>query len=348
MFLLALFLFVGVVPGPLNSEAIRVLILASYNENDPCGSEQIKGIKEKFYEIYGTDAVEIRTLYMRGRKVNVTDSTRKVVAEQFYQAFKEFKPKVVFLVDDLAIDYMIPYLQSDSADYIVVFTGMNKKLLDYQRKYGFMERIEGHTAIPKKNITGIIEKIYAKLSIKYALKLFPASPMDTVVFVFGPDVISQIVKEQIFHELIGFNEIQVKAITVKTFEDLIDTLNYINSNPHIPFYYPLTLTIDSAGKLMDMNDLAPYYKKFVKKPDITLNKFYCYMGFFGGVSLDFKAMGEAAALKAIDYLRGEKDMRKLRVEEANVVEIVFNISRIKELSLKIPFWFFVNSNIVSK
>ncbi len=354
MFLLAFLLFIGVVPDTEAVEPVRVLIIASYNELDPCGAEQIRGIRTKFNEIYGENAVEIRVLYMRGRKINVTPESRKKVAWEFFDAFKRFKPNVVFLVDDIAIEYMTGFLLSDSSDYIVVFSGMNRSLLEYQKEFGFMERIERNYAVPKKNVTGVVEKIHVKVSLRFAEKLLKPQKGDTVVFLLGKDDVSKLVLNQIKAELgqseniFPFDDIYCKLLEVGTFDELIQKLDYINSNPRIPFYYPLTLRVDSAGKFLDMKDLAPYYLKIVRKPDVVLNKFFCNMGFLGGVSLDFQAMGEKAASKAIDYLRGQKDIRKIHVEEAMDVITVFNISRIRDLNFRIPFNFIINSEFVSK
>lgn len=360
MHVLAAIMFL-VAGGPSYNSPIKIMIISSYNETDPCGAEQIKGITKKFHTNFPSESLNIRILYMRGRKVNKSDSARKVVADSFYNEFKRFHPLVVFLTDDIAIDYMLPKLIRKISDYIVVFSGMNRDIRENNEKFHFIRTWRGGKAVPSKNVTGVIEKIYIALSIRYAIKFFDlkvlkntetgeikVSEPDTVLILVGKDSISQIVKRQIQRELYNFHDIPVKILEIHTFNELINSIEALNNNPHIPFYYPLTLTIDSAGKTLSMSELAKYYVKYARKPDMALNISFTLLGMFGGVSLDFEYMGEMAAQKAIDFLKGTSKMENIYIENASKVKVTLNIHRVKELEVKVPFNKFVNIGEIVK
>ena len=348
----------GVTSG---SNPIKIMIISSYNENDPCGREQIRGIRKKFRTDFPSESLSVQILYMLGRKTNKTDSARKAVADSFYKEFKKFHPSVVFLTDDIAIDYMLPKLIRDTSDYIVVFSGMNRDIRKVDGRFHFIKSwIENNKAIPSKNVTGVIEKIYIALSIRYAIKFFNISEEkndngeikvavpDTVLILVGKDSISQIVKRQIQRELSNFNDIPVRIEEISTFDELIDTLKALNEDPHIPFYYPITLTVDSSDTTLDMKDLAKYYIKYVHKPDISLNASFTSLGLFGGVGLDFEYMGEMAAQKAIEFLKGTSRIEDIYIENASRVEVTLNIKRVESLKITIPFNKFVNIGKIVK
>ena len=359
--LVAILFFIAGGDRATHQGPIRIMIISSYNETDPCGAEQIKGIRKKFYSVFPSESLSVKILYMRGRKINKSDSARRSVAERFYDEFKKFHPLVVFLTDDIAIDYMLPKLIRETSDYIVVFSGMNRSIYEDDSKFHFIKTWIGEKAVPSKNVTGVIEKVYIALSIRYAIKFFNIKVKndkatgtmtviepDTVLILVGKDSVSQIVKRQIQRELSNFNDIPVRIEEIRTFDELLKAIKNLNNDPHIPFYYPLTLTVDSSGKTLSMTELAKYYVKYAKKPDMALNISFTMLGMFGGVGLDFEYMGEMAAKKAIEFLKGTRKMEDIYIENAARVEITLNVKRVKTLNIKIPFSKFVNVGEVVK
>ncbi len=332
-----------------NKTSLNILIISSYNEYDPCGSEQIKGITSELEKEIQAESLGIQIEYMRARKINLTREAREEVADSFYTIFENLHPRIVFLVDDIAIEYMLPKLICDTCDYLVVFSGMNRDIRDYDNKHKFIDKWIGERAIPLKNVTGVIEKIYVKLSVRYTLKIFKNIDVnkDTVIFFMGKDSISRLVEAQIKRELQQFKDIPYDFIEAGTFDDFLNKLKIIENDKNIPFYYPLTLVIDSVGKRLGMNDLIPYYRRYMKKPGITLNKFFCQLGLFGGVGLNFYEMGRLAAKKAIAYITGTK-VKQILIENADSVETIFNISRARQLNVKIPFGVILNAKLIQK
>ncbi len=359
--LFALSLIAGSQGVTRSSNPIKIMIISSYNENDPCGAEQIKGIIKKFQTDFPSESLNVQTLYMLGRKVNKTVSARRAVADSFYEEFKKFHPSVVFLTDDIAIDYMLPKLIRDTSDYIVVFSGMNRDVRKVDGRFHFIKSwMDNNKAIPSKNVTGVIEKIYIALSIRYAIKFFDIREVrddsgeikvvvpDTVLILVGKDSVSQIVKRQIQRELINFKDIPIRIEEIRTFDELLDAIKALNKAPHIPFYYPLTLTVDSSGKTLSMTELAEYYVKNAHKPDMALNISFTLLGMFGGVGLDFEYMGEMAAQKAIEFLKGTSKIEDIYIENASRVEVTLNIKRVESLKITIPFNKFVNIGKIVK
>lgn len=353
------FLVAGAQNRPGHPRPIKIMIISSYNKTDPCGSEQIKGIIKKFHTDFPSESLNVKILYMRGRKINRSDFARRMVADSFYKEFRKFQPLVVFLTDDIAIDYMLPKLMKKNSNYIVVFSGMNRSIRENNHKFHFIKAWIGEKAIPSKNVTGIIEKLYIALSIRYAIKFFNlkvkknetgeiTSDPDTVLILVGKDSVSQIVKRQIQRELANFNDIPVRIVEIQTFDEMLNAIKSLNNNPHIPFYYSLTLTVDSSGKTLSMTELARYYVKYAHKPDMALNISFTLLGMFGGVGLDFEYMGEMAAKKAIDFLKGTSKMEDIYIENASKVEVTLNIKRVKTLKIKIPFNKFVNVGEIVK
>ena len=98
---------------------------------------------------------------------------------------------------------------------------------------------------------------------------------------------------------------------------------------------------------MAMNDLIPYYKKYMHKPGITLNKFFCQLGLFGGIGLNFYEMGKLAAKKAVTYLCGIS-LDKIKLQNADSVETVFNVYRTRKLKVKIPLGAIINAKLIEK
>jgi len=312
----------------------RVFIVHSYGKGHICGQPQHDGILKAFEDngwVAGRD-FELGVYYMATKKIN---NTPELIAEQAQIALgkiAEFQPDVVLILDDNA--FRTVGLPLSGKQVAVVFCGLNVQPEDYNRIQPFMkDRLH-----PGGNITGI----YEKLHIREAIKVL-ASMHDIKKFLFlddlsptGKAIAKQVDLEINSEECAGPLPCETEQATMHSWEEYQQTIEAINKSDEIgAFYLGALLLKDAAGNSYTAAEIIPYTVEHAIKPTLAPNYAFIKLGLFGGLSVDFYAMGKQAGLKVVQILSG-LDPGTLSIDDARKVALVFNLTRAEKLGIEIP------------
>ncbi|WP_319521287.1 ABC transporter substrate binding protein [uncultured Desulfosarcina sp.] len=269
---------------------------------------------------------------MATKKIN---NTPELIAEQARIALEkiaQFQPDVVLILDDNA--FRTVGLPLSGKPVAIVFCGLNVQPEDYNRIQPFMkDRLH-----PGGNITGIYEKLHIREGIKVL-----ASMHDIKKFLFlddlsptGKAIAKQVDLEINSEEGKDMLPCEIEQATMHSWEEYRETIEAINKSDEIgAFYLGALLLKDAAGNSYTAAEIIPYTIEHANKPAMAPNYAFIKLGLFGGLSVDFYAMGKQAGLKVVQILSGS-DPGQLPIDDAKKVAIVFNLTRAEKLGIKIP------------
>ncbi len=312
----------------------RVFIVHSYGEGHICGQPQHDGILKAFEESgwgVGRD-FDLAAYYMATKKIN---NTPELIAEQGRIALEkiaQFKPDVVLVLDDNAFHTVgLPLAGTSTA---IVFSGLNVQPEDYNRMKPFMK----NRLHPGGNITGV----YEKLHICNAIKVL-ASVHEIKKFLVLDDLspTGKAIAKQVALELNADQgrdplPCEIEQATIHSWEEYREMIANINNSDEIgAFYLGALLLKDSSGNSHTAAEIIPYTIKHANKPAMGPNYAFIKLGLFGGLSVDFYAMGKQAGMKVVQILAGA-DPGSLSIDDAKKVALVFNLTRAEKLSIDIP------------
>ncbi len=313
-----------------NAKPLRIFMVQSYSNKDLCGVPQLEGALDTLKEAGINDNnSQIKIFFMETKLKNTTKPLMDKVADEAYREIEQFKPDIVFLFDDPAFSELAPKLTNKHVK--VIFSGLNVKPEAYNKTLKFMDK----NRHPLANITGVYEKLYIEASIKFIEHI--EGKKGKIAVLSSEDKIGRIVTRQILSELRGTPyEDSIKIFWVNTLNDIRnDIVNGINANNNIVAYVVNTHSVLAQNGRMDIFHLIPFETKWAKKPDIAINKAFCKRGLFGGVVLDFYAMGAQAARMALKVINGIP-ISQIPISDAQKRERVINLERAKQLHIKIP------------
>ncbi len=313
------------VPGAVF--AARIFILMSYSVNDTCGGPQLQGVMDILHQKDGKDInTKIFCLNSKSLPKEKVEERRKEARERF----KAFSPDVSISIDDTAFQTLAPFFTENTGHGYLVFTGTNISPEEYNQRFHFHKK-----RIPTGRITGVYENLLQLEQFTF-FSIINNKP-GKVAILYSDDPVARIVLNQILDELKGTRyETSLLPMKASTLEEVKRYARKIETDPEIKAYIPITFSIkDSKGpnsRQLKINDIAPLLLKTIHKPDLAVNSSFVKLGFFGGVSIDFYAMGKEAGNMAMLLLNGYK-ISHLCIRDAHEKKIVINISRAKEVGL---------------
>lgn len=312
----------------------RIFIVCSYEKNNVCSQPQYDGILSALGEqgwINGKN-ITIATHYMNTKRKNNTPVLIKKQASIALARIRKFIPDVVITVDDNAFRTVALSLVDKPVK--IVFSGMNNQPEEYNRVVHFMESRKN----PGHNITGVYEKLHARESAQVLSNIID---LKKVRMLTDLSPTGKAISRQIEIELEASNNIMpppclVDFHTIKTWEEYGHEIKAINSDPAISAYYLATLLLkDASGKTYTAPEIINYSLKHAKKPAMCPNYAFIKLGLFGGACVDFFAMGRQTGEIIADILSGA-DPKKLPIQDAKRIALVFNLKRAKTLGIDIP------------
>ncbi len=307
--------------------AARIFILMSYSENDTCGGPQLRGVLDILHQKDGRDInTKIFCLNSKTLPEEKVEERKKKALE----IFETFSPDVSISIDDIAFETLAPFFTQKTGHGYLVFTGTNILPEEYNQRFHFHDK-----RIPTGRITGVYENLLQLEQFKF-FSIINNKP-GKVAILYSDDPVARIVFNQILNELKGtVYETLLVPMKASTLEDVKRYARKIETTPEIKAYIPITFSIKDRkrpnSKKLQLSDIAPILLKTIHKPDLAVNSSFVKLGFFGGVSIDFYAMGKEAGNMAMLLLNGYK-ISHLRIRDAHEKKIVINISRAKEVGL---------------
>lgn len=293
-----------------------------------CSTPQIDGIKEALTKKYGKN-VSFKVHFMNTKTINTTRAAMKKDAIAVMEDIKKFKPSIIFTVDDNAFrEVGLPY---NKKNFPVIFTGMNGQPEKYNKKVPFLDNKNR----PCTNITGVYEKLHISTSINVLKNILPK--LNKVLVLLDKTPTGNAIKIQIEKEM---RKHPVKSVTVEiqqlsTYKEYRKTIQRINADPKISAVYNAVLSISKGSKRITIQEIFRTFLEKSKKPSMALNFHFINLGFFGGASVDFSAMGKESGELGIALLEGTpiKDL-PIKISEQTI--IAFNLARAKMLNINIP------------
>jgi ABC-type uncharacterized transport system substrate-binding protein len=308
----------------------KIFMVQSYSSRDLCGRPQLIGAIDTLKKAGFDDKnTTIYTFFMETKTINTTKSEiEKIVLKATKEIIKE-NPDIIMLFDDAAFMQLAPKLINKP--YKIVFSGLNKSLYAYNTQLHFMDKNRNPTA----NITGIYEKLHIYDGMKFIENIIKKK--GKIAMLSSDDVIGKIITAQISSELKNTPYQNVLEIFhINSVNQLITALKQINNDKNIIAYILNTQSITAKdNKKINMFDSIKMAIQYAKKPDIAINSLFCKNGLFGGVSVNFSAMGAQAATQAIKLLKGVP-IKNIKIEDAEKADRVINVERAKLLNIKIP------------
>jgi len=323
-----------VVPALAFAQAARrVYIVQSYEKGHVCGEPQAEGIIEALGAggwMVGRN-LTVRSYYMDTYRNNATPDAMLREGQRALAEIAEFKPDIVFVLDDAAVRFvMLPLL--GRTDLSVVFSGMNGQ----PEMYDEMKKYLDSRARPGSNVTGVYEKLYAAQSLKVMVQAIPQLRGAKAVMITDFSPTGNGLTKQFELELKDVTDVKWEVRRVKDWTEYTALIETLNNDPTVKAIYPvaLTLPVEGGGRYAAAQ-IYDWTITHSRKPEMAINYFFARMGLFGGAVINFGAMGKLAGQKGAKILAGTK-AGDLPIEDAPDSAIVFNLKRAKDLGIEIP------------
>lgn len=311
----------------LPAHALDVLLVGSYDQNDACGRPQYEAALEALKQ-GGFGGLSSKAYFLDQRTASRDDLLKSV--EQIKRDIRSIKPRLVLTFDDpaFAMIYEEVLLQKGSQ---MVFSGVNRRLEDYNERAAFLDG-----RMPVANITGVYEYLFMRDQLSMLEAVLKRS-VNKVAVLHSTDAVGIILKDQILAEL--KNTPYASRIVFFAAGDVPAMLAHartINDDKSIDAYIPVTMSVDDPadGKRKTMVQLAPMLTRSIRKIDLALNSSFAEYGFFGGVSIDFYQMGFQTGFIASKLLKGGA-VKGAPVEDARRSIIAINRKRMQELGIRL-------------
>jgi ABC-type uncharacterized transport system substrate-binding protein len=318
-------LFAAVLAGPVG--ATDVLLVSSYDQNDACGRPQYEAALEALKQ-GGFAGLSSQSYYLDQRTASREQLQQTV--EQIKREIRATRPKLVFAFDDPAFAMLYEEVLQQPGTRMV-FSGVNRRLEDYNERAVFLEGRK-----PVANITGVHEYLFMRDQLSL-LEAVLKRPVSKVAVLHSTDAVGIILKDQILAELKNTPYAdRVVALAAGDVPAMLAQARTINADKAIDAYIPVTMSVaDPAdGKRKTMAELAPMLIRDIRKIDLALNASFTEYGFFGGVSIDFYQMGFQSGFLASKLLKGG-GVKGSPVEDARRSLVAVNRKRMQQLGIQL-------------
>jgi len=310
----------------------RIYIVQSYEKGHVCGEPQAEGILNALADggwvLDRNLAVQVH--YMDTYRANAEPEAMHQQGVLALGEIAEFKPDIVFALDDAAVkEVMMPLV--GRRDIAVVFSGMNgqPEMYNAQRKY------MDSWAHPGNNVTGVYEKLYAAQSLKVMAQAVPQLHGAKAVMITDHSPTGNGLTKQFEIELKDVTEVKWEVRRVRDWTEYTRAIEALNNDDEVKAIYPVALTLPvTGGGRYAAAQIYDWTLAHSRKPEMAINYFFARMGLFGGAVVNFSAMGRLAGQKGVKILDGAAP-GELPIEDAPDYAIVFNLKRARDLGIEI-------------
>jgi ABC-type uncharacterized transport system substrate-binding protein len=327
---------VSLAPGSALAQtqsAKRIYIVHSYEKGHVCGEPQAEGILDALKAAGWTSDRNLtaRSYYMDTYRANATPEAMQREGQKALEEIAEFKPDIVFILDDPAARFVMMPLVG-RPDLSLVFSGMNGQ----PEMYNDIKKFLDTRARPGSNVTGVYETLYVAQSLKVMAQAVPGLREGKAVMITDFSPTGNALTKQFELELKDASEVKWEVRRVKDWAEYMSAIEAINNDPTVKAIYPVALTLPvEGGGRYSAAQIYDWTINNSKKPEMAINYFFARMGLFGGAVVNFSAMGRLAGQKGAKVLSGTK-AGDLPIEDAPDYAIVFNVKRAADLGIQIP------------
>lgn len=296
-------------PAVAQSKKHKVLVVMSYEQNNPWCIE----IKEGIETVLAAQA-ELTYFYM-DTKINFAGGVQK--AKEAYSLLHKLQPDGVIAVDDNAQQmFVLPFLK-DKVKIPIMFCGVNREA----ERYGY----------PTINISGVLERGHIKASISLAKQLSPS--IKTVGF-FAKDSPSGVaLHRQVEGESASYITTVSAVELLKTTKELL-----VLAKKHKEISD--AIFIDSLEGILEENGTSPTNFQLIKilskefgKPIIGANLYHVSNGALCAVVKTGQEQGNTAATMLLQSLQGTP-VADIPITRNYQGKRVINVTVMNELGIK--------------
>src|SRR5215813_1660542 len=220
--------------------ANRVYIVQSYEKGHVCGEPQAEGILGALAAGGWTVGrnLTVQSYYMDTYRTNAAPEAMQREGQKALQEIADFKPNIVFVLDDAAArQVMMPLV--GRADLSLVFSGMNGQPEMYNELSKYMDS----RAHPGGNVTGVYEKLYVAQSLKVMAQAVPSLRGSKAVMITDFSPTGNGLTKQFELELGDMTDVKWEVRRVKDWSEYTALIGVLNKDDSVKAIYPVALTL---------------------------------------------------------------------------------------------------------
>ena len=297
---LSFFLFAGTAAAA----EFKVLVVMSYEEDNPW----VKEIREGIDGVLRSSS-EITYFHMN-TKVNRAGGPAK--AEEAAALFKSLQPHGVITADDDAVTMLIlPYLKDKSATPIM-FNGVNATV----DKYG----------LPTDHVSGVLERAHVRESLAFIKQIVPT--IRKACFMTADVPPGKALRAQVDAEKSSYPATVANFHHVRNNSEIEALAKSLNTNCDLLFVDSLEGILDKDGQAQTFKDVFPHIQRVFGKPILGGNRYQVEQGAWAAVVKTGQEQGELSAEMLLQAMRG-KAVSSLPVTQNSRGQRVINITALE-------------------
>jgi ABC-type uncharacterized transport system substrate-binding protein len=301
-------LWVLLLPAASAASEFKILVVMSYEEDNPWCME----IKEGIESVLGKKS-DITYFYMN-TKANFKGGTGK--AAEAYELFKRIKPHGVITADDDAQTmFVLPYLMNRT-DVPIMFCGVNAEA----KQYGF----------PAKNVSGVLERAHVSESIAFLKQLLP--PVKRIGFIVNNVPAGKALNLQVDAEKGKYLAAVSSFKLVSTVAELRKTAEMLSKTTDAIYVDSLEGITDDQQRPLTNKEIFKILRESYRKPVIGANSYHVEQGALCAVVKTGQEQGETAANQLLLAMSGTK-VSDIKVTQNNRGRRLINVDTMEAFGI---------------
>ena len=279
--ILLILLGLGTLGLPAVAAPYKVLVVMSYEENNPWVKESREGI-----EVVLRGQAEVTYFHMN-TKVDPRGGPRR--AEEALELFRSLQPQGVITADDDAQSmFVVPFLK-DRTSVPVMFNGVNAPA----DRYGF----------PNAHISGVLERAHVRESLAFIRQLVPS--VQSACFMtnrVGPGLA---LRAQVESEKADYPVRAGPFHLVATTAELAKATQGLGRSCDALFVDSLEGITDEAGVALNHRQVMTLLRAQFAGPILAGNRYQVEQGAWAAVIKTGQEQGDTSARMLLDAMRGK-------------------------------------------
>jgi len=294
----------GMGAGAASAAEFKVLVVMSYEEQNPW----VKEIREGIDSALG--GASQTTYFYMNTKVDRAGGPKR--AEEAYALFQSLRPDGVIAADDDAQAwFVVPFLK-DKVAVPVMFNGVNGEA----GKYGF----------PSINVSGMLERAHVRESLAFIKQLIPT--IQTACFVTNNVPAGIALRAQVEEEKEGY-PVKVHGFhLIRSVGELDAMKKSLRATCDTLFIDSLEGILDGSGKPLDNKEVLAILSKGYEGPILGGNRYQVEQGAWAAVVKTGQEQGEASAEMLLLAMRGTS-VAKIPVAKNAKGQRVINVTALE-------------------
>lgn len=297
-------LLAAAAPAPASATPWRVLVVMSYEQDNPWVREIAEGVRAGLGK-----EVEITFFHMNTKEDPANGPKR---AAEAYALFETLKPHGVITADDDAQTmFVLPYLR-DKVQTPIMFNGVNAD----PEKHGF----------PTATISGVLERAHVEESLAFALQMFP--DLRRVCFLTNDVAPGRSLRAQVERERSRYPVAAGTFYTRSTLREVQALAKPLASECGALFVDSLEGITDETGAAMNNAQVMKVLRALFPRPIIAGNAYQVEQGAWFAVVKTGQEQGQLSGEMLLAALRGrpvsqipiQQNSRGLRIINASAMD----------------------------